>query len=41
MGISYTLVQRKDDKSYNNRDAIKYAQKKSMMMDAITKLKEG
>ena len=41
MGISYTLVKRKDDKSYNNRDAIKYAQKKNMMMDAITQLKEG
>ena len=41
MNISHTLVKRKNDKSYNNRDAIKYAQKKNMMMDAINQLKAG
>jgi hypothetical protein len=41
MNISFTLVKRKDDKSYNKRDAMKYAQKKNMMMDAINELKKG
>jgi len=41
LGISFTLVKRKDDKSYNNRDAIKFNKSKHMVIDIIKKLKEG
>jgi hypothetical protein len=38
--IKFTLVKRKNDKSYNNRDAIKYAQMNNMIQDAVVQLKQ-
>lgn len=41
LDIKFTLVKRKNDKSFNNRDAIKYAQENNMINDAVNQLKQG
>ena len=41
LDIDYTLIKRKDDKSFNNRDAIKFNNSKHMVIDIIKRLKEG
>ena len=41
LGIDFTLIKRKDDKSFNNRDAIKFNNSKHMVIDIIKRLKEG
>ena len=39
ININYTLIKRKDDLSYNNRNAIKFNQSKHMFIDIIKQLK--
>ena len=39
--IDFTIIKRKNDKSYNKRDAIKFDNSKHMIIDIIKRLKEG
>jgi len=41
LNIDFTLITRINDKSYNNRDAIKFNKSKQMLMDIINQLKAG
>ena len=41
LNINFSLITRKNDKSYNNRVAQKFAQSKNMISDAINQLKLG
>jgi hypothetical protein len=41
LNINFSLITRKNDKSYNNRVAQKFAQSKNMIQDAINQLKLG
>jgi hypothetical protein len=41
LGINYTIIKRIDDKSFNNRDAIKFNNSKHMIIDIIKRLNEG
>ena len=41
LGINYTIIKRINDKSFNNRDAIKFNNSKHMVIDIIKRLKEG
>ncbi len=39
LNISYTIIKRKNDKSYNNRDAIKYMDKDDLTKDIVKNLR--
>ena len=39
--IDFTIIKRKNDKSYNKRDAIKFDNSNHMIIDIIKRLKEG
>jgi len=41
LNIDFTIIKRKNEKSYNNRDAIKFNDSNQMTIDIINKLKAG